>query len=206
MESSHHAKVLVGTYDACRHVLPQAEQAGADTDLYIVDHFSIEHARRLKEQAAQRPVVASKRTFIIACSRIESEAQNALLKLFEDPPQTAQFYLIVPTLSMLLPTLRSRLQVVEHQVNHTPSAHAADFLAANYTQRLAQIAKLHAVKDQHALRMLIEDVERTVSEKSNDMRTVRAVHVASRYRNARSASHKMLLEHLALALPAPYPR
>ena len=48
--------------------------------------LSVEDARRVSELAAGAPFVGEHKVVIIAASRAYHEAQNALLKLFEEPP------------------------------------------------------------------------------------------------------------------------
>ena len=45
---------------------------------------------------------------------ITVEAQNALLKLLEEPPVYAHFFLIIPSAHLLLPTVKSRLSMIRN--------------------------------------------------------------------------------------------
>lgn len=207
--NDHHASVLIGTYDACVDGIPSERRTGVDVSSYILEQFTIDDARRLKLHAASKPVEAAVRTFILSCDRFTNEAQNALLKLLEDPPSTARFYIIIPRLSILIPTLRSRVQVLSTAptVDTSNSDQVAQFLAADAASRLAQIGVLHKKKDTAALRALIEGVEEAVVlSTTKNSEQLRAVMTASRFRDIRGASHKMLLEHVALSLPAPFQR
>lgn len=49
------------------------------------------------------------------------EAQNAFLKLLEEPPVNTQFILTVPNIHLLLPTIISRAKVIVLGKNLTPS-------------------------------------------------------------------------------------
>ncbi len=202
----HHALLLVGDYEACLAEIPEADRTGADAERIVTDTLGIDEARALSVRAASRPVEHTKRTFIIACAQITTEAQNALLKTFEDPPKTAQFYLIVPRLSVLLPTLRSRLQLAFASEDAAMSDTVKKFLRASYADRLEQIAALHKAKDAAGMRALIEDVERTVAAAPSPKKAAYLEDVAlvSQYAEIRGASHKMLLEHLALSVPSPF--
>jgi len=48
---------------------------------------------------------------IIETKKLSNVTQNSLLKLFEEPPKNITFILIVPSKSIVLPTIRSRLLV-----------------------------------------------------------------------------------------------
>src|SRR3989344_3378351 len=70
------------------------------------DKFGVNDARELKGRAALKH--AGGAVFFIAASSITSEAQQALLKLFEEPQQGVTLVFLLPH-GMLLPTLRSRM-------------------------------------------------------------------------------------------------
>jgi DNA polymerase III delta prime subunit len=76
--------------------------------------FTIDHARELKLVHEMRPVINDgKKIFVISVDGITVEAQNALLKLLEEPAEYAHFFLIVPAVHLLLPTVQSRLSFVD---------------------------------------------------------------------------------------------
>jgi DNA polymerase III delta prime subunit len=53
---------------------------------------------------------------------LTSEASNALLKVLEEPPSNTTIYLTCPNSSALLPTIRSRCQIVSlSTINYKPS-------------------------------------------------------------------------------------
>src|SRR3989344_5231224 len=83
--------------------------------------LSVEDARRVAEVSAGAPFVGDYKVIIISASRAYHEAQNALLKLFEEPPTGTYLFLIMPSLGGLLPTLRSRVQVLKSQISNFKS-------------------------------------------------------------------------------------
>lgn len=212
---SHHALLCVGSHDACLAQIPLSERTGIDAEVIVRESLDIAEARLLAEKASSRPIEGDMRRFIISVAHIPHEAQNALLKLFEDPPATAQFYIIVPREELLLPTLRSRLHLF-----YTSSAskdalaeETRSYLAASFNDRLLMVAKLakekEKTKDTAAMRGLIAGIERAASfaiakdaAKGESPPYLRDALLASTYAETRSASHKMLLEHLALSIPA----
>ena len=79
------------------------------------------------------------------------------------------------------------------------------FLSVPYRERLDQIAALHKAKDVVGMRRLIEEVERVVAAGSpQQLTSLKDVALVSQYAEIRGASHKMLLEHLALSIPSPF--
>src|SRR5665213_896356 len=85
--------------------------ATANPDVMTLRHglFSVDDARRLQSLAELSPTAGEQKVLIISVSRIFHEAQNALLKLFEEPPAGTIMILVIPTEGLLLTTLRSRL-------------------------------------------------------------------------------------------------
>ncbi|MHB1769749.1 MAG: hypothetical protein ACYCPH_01565, partial [Minisyncoccota bacterium] len=79
--------------------------------------FSVEDARRVTELAASAPFAGEYKVLIVTASRAYHEAQNALLKLFEEPPEGVHLFFVLPSMGGLLPTLRSRV----HTLNSTMS-------------------------------------------------------------------------------------
>ncbi len=81
-------------------------------DVLIERHglFTVDDARRISVKAELSPLVGDKKLYIIAANRLFHEAQNAMLKLFEEPPAETTLVLVIPSEGNLLYTLRSRLQ------------------------------------------------------------------------------------------------
>lgn len=95
-----------------------SEPSGTLSDLEIISSppggtIGISEARDLKTALYQSPVRSRRRTMIIDdADRLTDEAQNALLKIAEEPPQTGLLILVVNDLASLEDTLRSRMQAI----------------------------------------------------------------------------------------------
>ena len=71
--------------------------------------LSVDQIRELRAEAFVKPHQAVNRVFIIEdASRMNPQAQNALLKVLEEPPKNVVFILLVPSKTMLLDTIISR--------------------------------------------------------------------------------------------------
>lgn len=73
------------------------------------------------------------------------EAGNALLKMLEEPPENVACMLLAPTAAQIMPTLRSRSQIISiatESVQLEPDHPAADFFRQTIPQRFASIAEL----------------------------------------------------------------
>lgn len=71
--------------------------------------LSVDQIRELRAEAFIKPHQAASRVFIIEdASRMNPQAQNALLKVLEEPPKNVVFILVVPSKTVLLDTVISR--------------------------------------------------------------------------------------------------
>lgn len=179
--------------------------------------MGIDEARALKEASGRTAVPGGKKMFLIAADSITREAQNALLKVCEEPTADTHFFLIVPSLEILLPTLRSRLFVLSAKEANgmATSSRAEAFLRAQAPVRLKTVQKLLKAADEEAgsktLIAFLDELERTVAdarvlktESHAEKKRTQALSellTVKKYCHDRSPSFKLLLEHLALVLP-----
>jgi DNA polymerase-3 subunit delta' len=67
----------------------------------------------LIEQVALRPTFSSRRVFVLSeAEKLNANSQNALLKVLEEPPPHCTIILLCTRLEQLLPTTRSRCQII----------------------------------------------------------------------------------------------
>lgn len=90
---------------------------GAHMDVGLVVPYKrtilVDAIRDLEKHANFRPFEAQTRFFIIDdADKMNNEASNALLKTLEEPPATSHIFLITSRPDSLLPTIRSRCQVL----------------------------------------------------------------------------------------------
>lgn len=87
--------------------------------IFIKEEFLIDDSKEVIAAAhisSQAPIL-----LIIAAQSYNLYAQNALLKILEEPPQRVSFILMATSKSSLLPTIRSRLPIIDERKN-TPIA------------------------------------------------------------------------------------
>lgn len=87
--------------------------SGTDIDFMQIEKdgssIKIGQIRELEDHIEKRPVISNKKGYIINdFSYMTEEAQNALLKTLESPPEYAIIILIVSNESQVLPTIKSR--------------------------------------------------------------------------------------------------
>ena len=102
--------------------------AGAHPDITIAGggtaarSFHVDTVRQIRSDAYIKPNEAPLRVFLLEGAEAMSEqAQNALLKVFEEPPERVMFILTVTSAVKLLPTVRSRAQIFTLEGEEQPS-------------------------------------------------------------------------------------
>lgn len=185
------------------------------------DSFGIDEGRKLKEMQTGKAFTGNCRFFIVTTSSFTSEAQNSLLKVFEDPSPNVHFFVIMPSADGILPTLRSRFFIIEHESKYkTKRTHderilsAKEFLENNKALRLAMIKGIVEEKEKDKTLALLSGMEAELHTKLVDSinasvgvsskeiaESLEEISRAKQYLYDRSSSVKLILEHLALVLP-----
>jgi hypothetical protein len=215
---SHHAYCLIGCGPIKTELIKILERghkikAVGNPDFFdrTYETFTIDDAREVKSSAETKPVDESaKKIFILTMNGITVEAQNALLKLLEEPPAHSHFFLIIPSAHLLLPTVKSRLSFI----GNAGGGHASDneilkvtknFVTSSPKQRMEFVKELmddiskEKRSKQDAIDFLnaLEEVIHEGGAKKN-AGALEAVETARKYMNDRAPSLKMLLEYVAL--------
>lgn len=204
----HHAYALEDT--SASGVLEQlvahgiTQTGSPDLFVYEKEQLSIDDARDIRERAARRPLADSYRVLVIGVAAMTHEAQNALLKTFEEPSGHTLFFIAMPSVHALLPTLRSRLEILGSggigNVEDTFDAPA--FVRMSPTARLEALAPIIEERDKVAAERLLTSLEVHLAPRAANAREgIASVYRAKRYLHHRGASLKMLLEQVALLVP-----
>ena len=219
----HHAYIVVG--DRVSHAeqilallsqhLGLVTQGNPDVHTLMFTSLGVDEARDLSKQQSSAGFTvsengeAARKFFIISADTITHEAQNALLKTFEEPTAGTHFFILLPRTEMLLPTLVSRVVVIASEtVGNDEAKLAQDFLTTTLEERFAMIKKLTETKkdepiDRERIRRFLDALEQLMAkqggtpgfrEKASTLYEVRGFLVE------RGSSPKMLLEHLAMSL------
>jgi len=179
------------------------------------DSFGIDESRTLKEIHANKSFrTDSKKIYVIKTNSITREAQNALLKVFEEPGEGNHFFIITPTAEMLLPTLKSRLLIIKSEQGQAPpyAVLAKNFLKKGLAQRLALVKEMveeiseekktrtDAAAFVQAVLMEIKTQKPANEWSTKDAAVLSDVMECADYITDRSSSVKMILEHIALTV------
>jgi len=218
----HHAHVIVGAYDTVSPALVSelAKHLNIETkgnpDLMerFYETLGIDEARELKDAQTRAGFDGAKKIFIIGAESFTHQAQNALLKTFEEPTSGTHFFIILPRAEMLLPTLLSRVLVVSWESKETDDAKelAGKFLDANLEGRFSLAKKIAEKKagetvDRELFIRMLDHIERilytrTAGERDDTTANVfREIFQAKTYISNPGSSPKMLLDHIAILLP-----
>ena len=162
-----------------------------------------------------------RRFFIVSASSFTHEAQNSLLKVFEDPSPNVHFFVIMPSADGILPTLRSRFFIIPHESKYkTKKIHdekiisAKEFLENTSASRLAMIKGVVEDKDKDKALALLNNIEvelhiKLVASVATSSRVsqkqiagfLEEIGRVKQYLHDRSSSVKLILEHVALVIP-----
>lgn len=150
-----------------------------------------------------------KRTALISFHIATHQAQNAMLKMLEEPKENVSFIIVTSNKESLLDTVLSRVVVIHEEEKHIPDA-VYTFLQTKPTLRmkLPEISALIAQedemgrKDREAMRTFILHIVSVLGrEKQIPHKYIKeTLHMAS-YAGDTSTSGKTILEYLSLLLP-----
>lgn len=95
---------------------PPKDGEPADPDAELRRSITIDQVRAVQHVLTTRPSMADKRVVIIdSADDLERGGANALLKSLEEPPQGTYFLLVSHMSHRLLPTIRSRCQMLRFE-------------------------------------------------------------------------------------------
>lgn len=231
---SHHAFLVLGDRTRNYEELSLLARSGAMADkLLSVDIWSrayesvgIDDAREIKEIQNTKPIGAV-RMVLISFLSMQGEAQNSLLKLFEEPSSQTIFIICAESSEIFLPTLLSRFYIIDSRGGRMFSApvsvsgpnlasrpslnspfSVAKFLSGTVQERLNLIEPLVKDKDKTRTGNFLNDLELTLHQSMNsstnkDMTAIfEAILSARRFLRSRSPSIKMILDNLCVIAPA----
>ncbi len=124
-----------GTCQNCRQIISEN-----NPDVLLVtpenkQSLGIDHVRILKEELAKSPVQSSTRFFIIdEAQKLTLAAANALLNLLEEPVAPVVTILITNNTDQILPTIRSRTQIVNFTDGKKPDNKTTLLLENGFSQ------------------------------------------------------------------------
>lgn len=157
---------------------------------------------------AQSPYSGEKIAFISFHSA-SLPAQNALLKVLEDPRGDMRFILLTTNKNNLIDTVLSRVQHVHIDGGKTRDKRAEDFLATPSLARMKLPAVIEILakldeegrKDREAVKGFILNIVGMLRQNNSESKYILETLEIASYASDPSASGKALLEYLTLLLP-----
>jgi len=166
--------------------------------------LGINEVRDVTEKSYVRPLVGDRQLLVLLVNDITIEAQQALLKLLEEPPQSTTFLFCVPESLFLLSTLLSRFHQLPPLVlaPQTDFATYLSFVELSVAERLQCITNRLAAKDQEWIRALKLGLVESLRSSTHGypLETLRILFWVAEHLLTRGASNKQLLEELAFTL------
>jgi DNA polymerase III delta prime subunit len=201
---THHHAVLVTSTTPLQYEVEQGMNIPPEAQ-YRLPQFGIGDVRALITAAHRRPLGDSaQQILLVATEFITEEAQQALLKIIEEPPVSTKFIFVIQEGYRLLPTLESRFARSEGPAIVYDTSVFNSFKQASYAERLVQIEYATKNKD-HAWQIAMKQgmTEFLISKRRELTGDVLSeLEYVLRLLLTRGASNKFLFEHLALTLPA----
>ena len=136
---------VCGTCLACRKV-----DSGNHPDLQFIQpdgsELKIGQIRELQKQIIYEPLEANRKVYILTdVDRMNDPAENALLKTLEEPPASTVLILLTSNIRALLPTTRSRCQIL--QFHPIPTQQLAEILVDKFSVAPEQATTLAVTAD-----------------------------------------------------------
>lgn len=153
-----------GACAACRKV-----EGNVHSDVSLIDEgdaeIKVETARTIRSECAVLPGDGDRRVFLIRhAHNMNASAQNALLKLLEEPPSYAFFILMTENAGAILPTILSRC--TQFALAPLEQAEVLSLLRRRYPDRAMEDIRAAAAGCQgiagEAVKALSEDAGETV--------------------------------------------
>src|SRR3989344_3817969 len=213
----HHAYLIEGQYQSTlaglkeffKDTLKIESVGNPDVIVQEIETLTIDDARVLKEMASRKSFSGGKKIFVVGAQFFTREAQNSLLKLFEEPAQDVHFFIITRSGDALLPTLLSRLSRIA--TTETPNKEmevlAEKLLKLTPAERLRDETIKHIVEEKEKTRAiaLLDEFVRIIHKKNKitteNAKIFKEITKQKDYLNDRAPSVKLILEYILLILP-----
>ena len=200
LSNLHHAYLLIGSAEEAESLLHDSfGNLIGSPDFFVFKEptFGVDDARKVSE-AAIRKAFGEKKIFFIAPEKITLEAQNALLKAFEEPIPDTHFFLCLRDDTLVLPTLRSRMVSVRLKPETSDDKAVEKFLNMSIKDRLNFVKKF--VDNEENLSVFLDDLLYYLRKGSVNTSSLEKVYQVRLLSDDRGVAPRLILEHLSLVL------
>jgi len=160
--------------------------------------------------------IGEKKFFIICANNFSLDAQGTMLKLFEEPIENTHFFLVVPDVNALLPTLVSRFYVISADDKKGDIALGEKFIKLSLRGRIDFLKELlvepeneimddsirsKALKFLNTLELALHAPHRKFLWGKESVRVFEQIMKARQFLRQSGSSPKTLIESVALLIP-----
>ena len=209
-QTLHHTNICVGRrdqiiqdVDACISRVAQ-ESSRIERLVYEYDKFLVDDAEHIFSTHLHKTADGEMQIICISFNTTNIETQNKILKMLEEPRPHTYFFIIIPSLQIILPTIISRAQVFVYETQTEISEHTQKFIQGTVSDKLEHIKKLvETLKDEKMNKQdvlyFVEEIEKHVHQTKN-MNMLKKIIRIKNYMRDSGASTKQLLEYIAVTL------
>lgn len=206
--SSYHFILIEGDYDM-KHAHRSGELSPLDVFHFDDEVVTIDVVRELYAFFTTQSLGSHKKALLRA-GIVTHEAQNALLKLTEELREGNQIVMAVDSHHTIIPTLRSRAEIIRKKAHIVSSQKTADdidqFIKKSVPARLKAVESIVKKKDAAKARAFVEQLIHVVRADERYQRQVSpshmlALHAVRRDLDMQGMSIKLLMEYISLILP-----
>lgn len=210
----HHANILLGKGNGQDFVskilaanLAFETKANPDFLLTEMETFGIDDARDFEKWVIGKPLAGEHKASLIFVKTITFEAQNALLKVLEEPPSGTFVFISLESLAGLLPTFVSRVMILslpEEEIVAT-GKNEIEFLKSSAKEKLRITKNLLKAGDKNIAREFIKNLEEACYKENSSAivhnpkkaEEIKNILTAKTFASIRGSSPKMLLDWLS---------
>lgn len=224
-KNMHHAYLLEGSRVSLTEeiltflpTLGVKVQANPDFCHIAMDSLKIDDARNLRAMAGTK-TLNDKKVFLICANSVTLDAQQTLLKLFEEPVADTHFFLVTEDASSFLPTLRSRFYLIAGNGGKNEGLKEAEnFLKLKPGDRISYLKDLLEEDEENELldsprakaSRFLNDLEAVLHEKffsmkstdRNNVEYLEHIFKVRKFLRQSGSSVKSLMEGVALSIPS----
>ena len=181
---------------------PQSDKADDWDQIIRTDHadvglvvapkrvLKVDQMRAIEREANYRPFEGKARVYLIDdAEKLNDASANALLKILEEPPRTSHIVLITARPAILLPTIRSRCQVI--RFSPLSVAEIEEYLLRNKTVKPAEARLRARLAGGSITRALESDVASYQSQRESMLRVLEALAVTGNWTDLLGAAEEM---------------
>ena len=214
---NHHSYLVIGDQAVAllklreRLELEMGHSLESDPDSLVLKYknFGVDDSRELKGRILGRPLAGQNKNIIVTVGNMTNAAQNALLKVLEEPTTSTRIFIIARSIKLFLATIISRSEIIIlNEDSDWPENYyyklASDFICASPAGRLGTLflwQKEEKITKDFLVGFLncLENINTQKFGMSSDWK--KPVVLARKYIYDQALLPRLVLEYLAVALP-----